>query len=124
APTAPELGPPPKRPSRASSTAAAKAAKVGAPPAAPDDEKAEKNESTAPRGTPGGAAGTGDRSLDQMILDYLASEDVPDEVAVTLSPSPDFQAGRPVQTRLKAVTGSPPRPVSGAVVQVRILSTS
>jgi len=59
-----------------------------------------------------------------MILDYLASEDVPDEVAVTLSPSPDFQAGRPVQTRLKAVTGSPPRPVSGAVVQVRILSTS
>ncbi len=124
APTVPELGPPPKRPSRASSSAAAKAAKAGAPPAAPEEEKAEKNESTAPRGTPGGAGGAGDRSLDQMILDYLSSDDVPDEVAVTLSPSPDFQAGRPVQTRLKAVTGSPPRPVSGAVVQVRILSTS
>jgi hypothetical protein len=128
APTVPELGPPPKRPSRASSSAAAKAAKSAAPAsgavAEAEEEKVEKNESTAPRGTPGSAGGTGDRSLDQMILDYLASDDVPEEVAVTLSPSPDFQAGRPVQTRLKAMTGSPPRPVSGAVVQVRILSTA
>ncbi|HEY4230332.1 MAG TPA: hypothetical protein VGO79_09175 [Thermoanaerobaculia bacterium] len=125
APTVPEMSPPPKRPSRASSSAAVKAAKSGAPAAAVDEEKVDKNESTAPRGTPGTPGGTAsDRSLDQMILDYLASDDVPEEVAVTLSPSPDFQAGRPVQTRLKAVSGSPPRPVSGAVVQVRILSTS
>jgi hypothetical protein len=124
APTVPEMPTPAKRPSRASSSAAAKAGKAGAP-AAPVEEKTDKNESTAPRGTPGTPAATAsDRSLDQMILDYLASDDVPEEVAVTLSPSPDFQAGRPVQTRLKAVSGSPPRPVSGAVVQVRILSTS
>jgi hypothetical protein len=117
APTAPEVVPPPaKRPSRASSSAA-KAAKAA--PAQADIE--EKKESTAPKGP---AASGGDRSLDQMILDYLASEDVPEEVAVTLSPSPDFMAGRSVQTRLKAVSGSPPRPVSGAVVQVRILSTA
>jgi hypothetical protein len=124
APTVPEIAPPPKRPSR-SASASAKSAKSSAPAesAAADPAPAEeKNESTAPRGTPG--AGAGDRSLDQMILDYLASDDVPEDVAVTLSPSPDFQAGRPVQTRLKAVSGSPPRPVSGAVVQVRILSTS
>jgi len=127
APTVPEMGPPPKRPSRASSSAAAKAAKGGAPASAaptPEAEKVDRDDSTAPRGTPGTTGGASDRSLDQMILDYLASDDVPEEVAVTLSPSPDFQAGRPVQTRLKAVSGSPPRPVSGAVVQVRILSTS
>jgi hypothetical protein len=118
APTAPEVTPPSKRPSRASSASAAKAAKAApAPPSEPE----KKEDSTSPKGA---TVSGGDRSLDQMILDYLASDDVPEDVAVTLSPSPDFLAGRPVQTRLKAVTGSPPRPVSGAVVQVRILSTA
>ncbi len=65
-----------------------------------------------------------DRSLDQMVLEYLASDEVPDEVDLTLSPTPDFVAGRSVQTRLKATSGSPPRPLAGASVQVRILSTS
>ena len=37
----------------------------------------------------------GDRSLDQMILEYLASDDVPEEVGLTLSPTPDFKAGVP-----------------------------
>jgi hypothetical protein len=133
APTAPEMPAPPKRASRSSSSAAAKAAAQPpektaekpekAPEKAEKAEKAEENEeATSPRGgTPNPA---GDRSLDQMILEYLTSDDVPEEVAVTLSPNPDFQAGRSVQTRLKAVTGSPPRALSGAVVQVRILSTS
>ena len=126
APTAPE--PPPKRASRSAAVAAAKAA--AAPPAT---EKAEstaatpapasgKADSTAPPSpTPNPAAS--DRSLDQMILEYLTSDDVPEDVGLTLSPTPDFQAGRSVQTRLKAVTGSPPRALSNAVVQVRILST-
>src|SRR5262245_33791056 len=65
-----------------------------------------------------------DRSLDQMVLDYLGSDDVPDEVEVALVPAPDFVSGRSVQTRLKATSGSPPRPLAGASVQVRILSTS
>ena len=65
-----------------------------------------------------------DRSLDQMILEYLASDDVPEEVVLTLTPTPDFAAGRSVQTRLKAATGSPARALGGAMVQVRILSTS
>jgi hypothetical protein len=33
-------------------------------------------------------------------------------------------SGRPIQTRLKAATGSPARALAGAVVQVRILSTA
>ena len=59
-----------------------------------------------------------------MILEYLASDDVPEEVALTLSPTPDFVAGRSVQTKLKASSGLPPRPLAGAVVQVRVLSTA
>lgn len=131
APTAPEL-PTPKRSSRSAASAAAKVAP--APPAEKLDEKqveddklekseeGEKDDATSPRGaTPNPALA--DRSLDQMILEYLTSEDVPGDVVVTLSPNPDFMAGRSVQTRLKAMTGSPPRALSGAVVQVRILST-
>ena len=121
APTAPE--PPPKRTTgRSSAAAAAKAA--AAPPA--------KADSTAPPGAvspsatprPGTAPPANDRSLDVMILEYLTSDDVPDDVALTLSPTPDFVAGRSVQTRLKAVVGAPARALSGALVQVRILSTS
>jgi hypothetical protein len=65
-----------------------------------------------------------DRSLDQMVLEYLGSDEVPDEVDLALTPTPDFVSGRSVQTRLKATSGSPPRPLAGASVQVRILSTS
>jgi hypothetical protein len=65
-----------------------------------------------------------DRSLDQMVLEYLGSDEVPDDVDLSLSPTPDFVSGRSVQTRLKATSGSPPRPLAGAAVQVRILSTS
>jgi hypothetical protein len=86
--------------------------------------KKEKHESTAPPGTESPAASSSDRSLDQMVLDYLVSDEVPEEVEVSLSPAPDFIAGRSVQTKLKAVTGSPSRPLAGALVQVRILSTS
>jgi hypothetical protein len=89
----------------------AAAAAAAAAPAAP-----------VPRATP--AAGVSDRSLDQMILDYLASDDMPEEIELSLLPAPDFVAGRSVQTKLKAASGSPARPVQGALVQVRILSTS
>jgi hypothetical protein len=79
-------------------------------------------QSPPPRNTP--AAGVSDRSLDQMVLEYLVSDDMPDEIELSLLPAPDFVAGRSVQTKLKAASGSPAKPVSGALVQVRILSTS
>ncbi|HEY3204299.1 MAG TPA: hypothetical protein VGL03_11625 [Thermoanaerobaculia bacterium] len=89
--------------------------------AAPPEEARE--ESTAPPGSESPLAQT-DRSLDQMVLDYLASDEVPDEVDLSLSPKPEFLSGRSVQTKLKATSGSPPRPLAGASVVVRILSTS
>ncbi len=97
--------------------------------AGPDDDATldgsntmTKGDATAPPGTSSPVAV--DRSLDQMILDYLASDAMPDEIEVAFAPAPDFTAGRSVQTRLRAVSGSPVRPVPGAHVQVRILSTS
>ena len=94
---------------------------VAPEPEAKRPSKKVKGDSTSPGRD---APTAGDRSLDQMILDYLVSDEVPEEVEVTLSPAPDFTAGRSVQTRLKAVWGSPSRPLAGALVQVRILSTS
>ena len=103
----------------------------GMSPSVSEEEAAEKadrpgkkvaGDSTAPPGTESPLAS--DRSLDQMVLDYLVSDEVPEEVDITLSPAPDFTAGRSVQTKLKAAWGSPSRPLAGAQVQVRILSTS
>ncbi len=59
-----------------------------------------------------------------MVLDYLGSGEVPEDVDLTLTPPPDFTSGRSVQTKLKATHGSPARALAGASVQVRILSTS
>jgi hypothetical protein len=102
----------------------AKAVKVEKPEkAAVKLPKGEKGDATAPPGTKSPLAES-DRSLDQMVLEYLVSEDVPDDVDLSLSPTPDFVAGRSVQTKLKATSGSPARPLAGASVSVRILSTS
>ena len=93
-------------------------------PAAKDAAEPEKKaDGTAPPGaTPPLGAST--QSLDQMVLDYLGSGEVPEEVELTLTPTPDFTSGRSVQTKLKATHGSPARPLAAASVQVRILSTS
>jgi len=108
----PSGGAPPGRPARAE-----KAEK------APRAARAEKADATASAGVRAPFP-EGDRSLDQMILEYLVSDEVPEEVAVALSPMPEFVSGRSIQTRLRATSGIPPKPLGGASVQVRILSTS
>jgi len=134
---APGSGQPP--PAAAASAAAAVAAAAARPAKDAKVEKADrtdrierpkvgksekdKGDATAPPGTRSPLPAI-ERSLDQMVLAYLASDEVPDDVDLTLTPTPDFVAGRSIQTKLKATTGSPARPLAGALVQVRILSTS
>jgi hypothetical protein len=65
-----------------------------------------------------------DRSLDQLVLDYLASSEMPEDVEVSFTPKAEFVSGRSFQSKLKATSGSPARPLSGATVQVRIVCTS
>lgn len=69
----------------------------------------------------GGAAG--DRTLDQVILDYLAAELKHEQIDVVFAPAPEFHAGRPADFKLKAETSESRQPVAGASVQIRILST-
>ena len=93
------------------------------------------NSLKTPEGMGGGAAGAteaeeeaestsaGDRTLDQVILDYLAAELKHEQIDVVFAPSPEFQAGRTADFKLKAETSESRQAVTGAVVQIRILST-
>ena len=121
---APSSVPPPPPAAAAPVPAPARAVKVEKPDrTAVKPAKGEKDDATAPPGTKSPLAES-DRSLDQMVLEYLVSDDVPEDVDLSLSPTPDFVAGRSVQTKLKATSGSTARPLAGASVSVRILSTS
>ncbi len=84
-------------------------------PASDDDASGETEDSdqNAP----------GDRTLDQVILDYLASELSHDQIDCSFSPVPEFVSGKETALRMKAVSSLSKQPVAGAAVQIRILST-
>ncbi len=67
---------------------------------------------------------SGDRTLDQVILDYLASELTHEQIDCTFTPVPDLVAGREAAMRIRAQSSLTKAPVSGATVQIRILSTA
>ncbi len=78
----------------------------------------------APSGAPAAGQTAGDRTLDQVILDYLAAEMSHEQLEVAVTAPGELVAGKPAQLRLKAQSSVSRQPVSGASVQVRILSTS
>ncbi len=65
----------------------------------------------------------GDRTLDQVILDYLASQMDHDQIDCTFAPVPEFSFGRDASVKLRAQSSLSKQPVAGASVQIRILST-
>ncbi|MEO8432562.1 MAG: hypothetical protein ABI592_13700 [Acidobacteriota bacterium] len=80
-------------------------------------EEAEDSASPAEHGA------SGDRTLDQVILDYLASELAHEQIDCSFSPVPEFIGGQEAALRMKAVSSLSKQPVGGAVVQIRVLST-
>lgn len=98
----------------------------GASPAPPAAR--ELRETPASHFSPGRASDStriaGDRTLDQVILDYLASEGSPEQIDLTFSPAPEFVSGRRVDVRLRAELAQSRRPVAGATVQIRVVSSS
>jgi hypothetical protein len=86
----------------------------------------EVRESPPPRHTPARLSdaprSSGDRTLDQVILEYLAAEGSPEQIDLTFSPTPEFVAGKRIDVRLRAELTSSRRPVAGASVQIRVLS--
>ena len=65
----------------------------------------------------------GDRTLDQVILDYLASELTHEQIDCAFTPVPEFVAGKEAALKIRAQSSLTKAPVAGASVQIRILST-
>ena len=100
---------------------------LGGAGAQPSAASGELRETPAPRPTPWRSAESarpsGDRTLDQVILEYLASEGSPEQIDLTFSPAPEFAAGRRVDVRIRAELALSRRPVAGATVQIRLVSS-
>jgi len=100
---------------------------LGAARPEPAPSSGELRESPASRPTP--SRGTdytrlsGDRTLDQVILEYLASEGSPEQIDLTFSPAPEFVSGRRVDVRIRAELALSRRPVAGALIQIRLISS-
>lgn len=66
---------------------------------------------------------SGSRSLDQVILDYLASEAESEHLELSLVNTVDFIAGMPFELRVTACRSLSQKPISDAMIEVKMIST-
>jgi hypothetical protein len=72
---------------------------------------------------PAGRATGGERSLDQVIIEYLASEAASEHLELSLMSGGELIAGESVPLSIRACTSLTEKPVAGAHVSVRVVST-
>lgn len=65
----------------------------------------------------------GDRTLDQVILDYLSSEAEQEQLILMLDSDADLEVGNSVAVQVRAASSRSGKPVAGARVTVRMIST-
>ncbi len=99
-------------------SAIAPAVKATEPPAT----RAAPAAAEAPRRTP--EAISGPRTLDQVIVDYLASEAASERLEIAVMAGGDFVSGATVPLTVIASTSMTRKPVPGAQVTVRVVSTA
>jgi hypothetical protein len=119
--------PPPPRP------AALPAKPVSTPAAKSVSSPAARPVSGAAVPPPGAAAsavappkpksGPAMRSLDQVIVDYLASEAASEHLEIALTADGELLSGETVTLTLKASTSLTEKPLAGAHVSMRVVST-
>lgn len=73
--------------------------------------------------TPSGVGTPGDRSLDQVIIDYLASEAASEHLELSLIVGGELIAGEAVPVQVRAQTSLTEKAVAGAHVSIRVVST-
>jgi len=64
-----------------------------------------------------------DKTLDQVIIDYLASEAEVEHLELSLLNSADFYAGTPVEVRVATKKSLSQHPVAAAAIEVKVIST-
>ncbi len=87
-------------------------------PAAPPPAKA-----AAPAAPPKPKSGAALRSLDQVIVDYLASEAASEHLEIALTADGELISGETVSITVKASTSLTEKPLAGAHVSMRVVST-
>jgi hypothetical protein len=68
-------------------------------------------------------SGAGLRSLDQVIVDYLASEAASEHLEIAVTTDGELLSGDRVTITVKASTSLTEKPVAGAHVSIRVVST-
>lgn len=64
-----------------------------------------------------------DKTLDQVILDYLASEAESEHLELSLLSDAEFFAGWPVEVRVAAKKSLSQNPIAAASIEVKLIST-
>ena len=64
-----------------------------------------------------------DKTLDQVIIDYLASEAEVEHLELSLLNTADFYAGTPVEVRVAAKKSLSQHPIAAAAIEVKVIST-
>jgi hypothetical protein len=64
-----------------------------------------------------------EKSLDQVILDYLTSEAEAEHLELSLLSPVEFVSGQPVEMRVSTRRSLSHEPIGGAAIEVRIIST-
>ncbi len=69
------------------------------------------------------AIGDNKKSLDQVILDYLASEEEKERMVLQLEGAKELQEGSPVRLSIVTKSSSTDEPLKGSKIVVKIIST-
>ena len=64
-----------------------------------------------------------EKTLDQVIIDYLASEAESEHLELSLLSQSDFVSGQPVEMRVATRKSVSQQPIVGAVIEVKVIST-
>lgn len=64
-----------------------------------------------------------DKTLDQVIIDYLASEAESEHLELSLMTSTEFYAGTPVEVRVATKKSLSQNPIPAASIEVKVIST-
>jgi hypothetical protein len=91
----------------------------GASPAAASGSARPASDASAKPSRPG----SGIRSLDQVIVDYLASEAASEHLELSLTSDSELMSGGKVRLTLKATTSLTEKPLPGVHVSIRVVST-
>ena len=77
----------------------------------------------APPAASGPVTYSEEKTLDQVIIDYLASEAESEHLELSLLNSVDFYAGAPVEVRVAAKRSLSQNPIPAAAIEVKVIST-